>query len=236
MIAKGRAMLWNASMMNDYAVLGLNGHLGTVSDLLFDDSSWKIRWLVVSTRDWFPSYAVLLPVSVLRYPDPMRRQFGVTLTVQQIQDSPHLEGDPPVSRQVKVGSPLHHPAAESPAGYVVLSESKPNDPHLRSMEAVIGHRVHAIDGLIGHVDDFLINDADWSVRFVKVDTRNWGPTQRALLPPRLIRKIDWPARAVHLEVDRREVETRSLHDSATGGDAINGEVHLACKDIRWVKE
>jgi len=48
---------------------------------------------------------VLLPVSVLRYPDPTRRQFGVTLTVQQIQDSPHLKGDLPVSRQVDIDYP-----------------------------------------------------------------------------------------------------------------------------------
>jgi uncharacterized protein YrrD len=229
-------MLWNASMMNGYAVLGLDGQLGTVRDLLFDDSSWKIRWLVVNTRDWFPDHEVLLPVSVLRYPDPTRQQLGVTLTVQQIQDSPHLDDHLPVSRHVEIGPPLHHTAAGPPAGYAVLSESKPNDPHLRSMEAVIGHRVHAIDGLFGHVDDFLINDADWSVRFIKVDTRNWDSTQRALLPPRLIRKIDWPARAVHLEVDRQAIESRSLRDSAAGAAATNGEMSLACKDIRWVKE
>jgi len=70
----------------------------------------------------------------------------------------------------------------------------------------------------------------------RLDTRNWDPTQRALLPPRLIRKIDWPARAVHLEVCRQEIESRSLRDFAAGVDAINGEVRLACKDIRWVKE
>jgi len=104
-IAKERAMLWNASIMNGYAVLGLDGHFGTVSDLLFDDSSWKIRWLVVSAGEWFPNHDVLLPVSVLRYPDPMRRQFGVSLTVQQIQDSPHLKGDLPVSRQVDIDYP-----------------------------------------------------------------------------------------------------------------------------------
>jgi hypothetical protein len=227
-------MLWNASMMKGYTVLGLDGHLGTVSDLLFDDTSWKMRWLVVSTGDWFPGREVLLPVSALRYPDPARQQFGVSLTAQQIQDSPHLDSDLPVSRQVEVGSARHHTAAEPRTDYAVLSELKPNDPHLRSMEAVIGHRVHAIDGLVGHVDDFLINDADWSVRFVKVDTRNWGPTQRALLPPRLIRRIDWLARAVHLEVDRREIENRSLHDPAA--EAGDSEMHLACKDIRWVKE
>jgi hypothetical protein len=42
-------MLWNASMMKGYVVLGHDGSLGTVSDLLFDDSSWKRPSLVVST-------------------------------------------------------------------------------------------------------------------------------------------------------------------------------------------
>ncbi len=229
-------MLWTASMMKGYVVSGIDGHHGTVSDLLFDDASWKMRWLVVSTRDWFPHHTVLLPASVLGCPDPGRRQFRVALTVQQIHDSPHVDGDLPVSQQAEVDSPLHHPAAGRRYGYSVLSVSKPTDPNLRSMEAVIGHLVHAVDGLIGHVDDFLIDDVDWSVRFIKVDTRNWGPTPRVLLPPRLIRGIDWPTRAMHLDVDRREIENRSLHDPVTGAETMRGEMLLACKDIRWVKE
>jgi hypothetical protein len=229
-------MLWTESMMKGYAVLGVDGHHGTVSDLLFDDASWKLRWLVVSTGEWFPNHKVLLPVSVLGYPDPARRQVRVGLTVQQIQDSPHGDGDLPVSRQGEVDSALHPAMAGRRYGYAVLSASKPNDPNLRSMEAVIGHRVYAVDGLIGHVDDFLIEDVDWSVRFIKVDTRNWGPTCRVLLPPRLIRKIDWPARAVRLDVDRREIENRSPHDPATEADAIHGEMLLASNDIKWVKE
>jgi hypothetical protein len=236
MNAREGAMLWTAAMMKGYAVSGTDGRLGTVSDLLFDDVSWRMRWLVVSTGDWFPNHDVLLPVSALGHLDPARRRFRVALTVQQIRDSPRVEGDLPVSRQEEVGSPLRHAAAGSRTGYAVLSVSRPSDPHLRSMEAVLGHLVHAIDGLIGHVDDFLIDDAAWSIRFIKIDTRDWGPARRVLLSPRLIRRIDWPARAVHLHVDRREIESRSLHDSAAGADAANGELLLACKDIRWTRE
>lgn len=229
-------MLWTASMMNGYVVSGIDGDLGTVTDLLFDDTNWKMRWLVVSTGHWFPNREVLLPVAVLGHLDPARQQFRVALTVQQIQDSPHVEGDLPVSRQVEVGSPPLYAVAGSRSGYAGPPASKPNDPHLRSVEAVIGHRVHAIDGLAGHVDDFLIDDDDWSVRFVKVDTRDWGPARRVLLPPRLIRNIDWLARAVRLDVDRREIENRSLHDPISEAGTVNGEMLLACKDIRWVKE
>jgi hypothetical protein len=104
------------------------------------------------------------------------------------------------------------------------------------MEAVVGHRVHAIDGLVGHVDDFLIDEVDWTVRFIKIDTRNWGPARRLLLPSALVRKIDWPSRAVHLEVGRHQIESRRPSDAVAGADAENGAMLLACKDIRWVNE
>ena len=229
-------MLWAASMMWGYVVSGIDGEVGMISDLLFDDTNWKMRWLVVRTGDWFPNHDVLLPVAVWRYPDPARHQFGVNLTVQQIRNSPHVEADLPVSRQGEAYSPRHRATSGPRIGYAALSMSKPNDPHLRSIDAVVGHRVHAIDGLIGHVEDLLIYDVNWSVRFIKVDTRNWGPACRVLLPPRLVRKIDWAGRAVHLDVGRRAVENRSLYDPAVGNDVADEELFLACNDIRWVKE
>jgi hypothetical protein len=51
-------MLWTASMLKGYVVLGIDGDHGTVSDLLFDDASWRMRWLVVSTGEWFPNHKV----------------------------------------------------------------------------------------------------------------------------------------------------------------------------------
>ena len=50
-----------------------------------------------------------------------------------------------------------------------------DDPHLRSIEAVTGYHIHASDGEIGHVEDFLVEDADWSIHYLVVDTKNWWP-------------------------------------------------------------
>jgi hypothetical protein len=66
-------------------------------------------------------------------------------------------------------------------------QSKDEDPHLRSIEAVTGYHVHAIDGEIGHVEDLFIEDAGWSIRYIKVDTRNRWPESRVLISPRSIR-------------------------------------------------
>jgi hypothetical protein len=30
----------------------MDGGLGTVSDFLFDDSTWKVRWIAIDTGGW----------------------------------------------------------------------------------------------------------------------------------------------------------------------------------------
>jgi hypothetical protein len=179
-------MLWDASMMMGYATMGSDGEVGTVSDLLFDDTTWRMRWLVVNTRHWLPRHEVLLPASALGRPDPLRRRLAVGLTTQQIEDGLAAERHPPVSQR-----------ADSSGG---------DDHHLRSVEAVVGHRVHLHDGAIGHVDELLVDDADWSIRYVRVDTCKWHPGDKVLLAPRLVREIDWRSRLVRFGVGRQEIE------------------------------
>ena len=53
-------MLSNASVINGYAIAASDGRIGTVSDFLFDDASWLVRWLVVDTGKWLSGRKVLL--------------------------------------------------------------------------------------------------------------------------------------------------------------------------------
>src|ERR1700693_5384244 len=94
-------MLWNASAINGYTITASDGQLGTVSDFLFDDASWLVRWLVVDTGNWLPGRKVLLPPSVLGHPDRKARAFSVRLTMQQVKNSPDIDSDRPVSRQME---------------------------------------------------------------------------------------------------------------------------------------
>ena len=94
-------MLWHASAINGYAIEASDGDIGTVSDFLFDDASWLVRWLVVDTGNWLSGRKVLLPPSVLGRLYPKDREFAVKLTKQQIKDSPEIDTDRPVSRQME---------------------------------------------------------------------------------------------------------------------------------------
>src|SRR5271169_4173869 len=94
-------MLWHASAINGYAIEASDGDIGTVSDFLFDDASWLIRWLVVDTGNWLSGRKVLLPSSVLGHIDRAGQKFSVRLTMEQVKDSPDIDTDRPVSRQME---------------------------------------------------------------------------------------------------------------------------------------
>jgi hypothetical protein len=240
-------MYWNASAMRGYTIEASDGELGSVSDFLFEDTSWIIRWLVVDTGKWLPGRKVLLPISALGQADPARRELAVTLTKQQVKDSPDIAADEPVSRQMEHRLYSHYewepywdvayfpPSNPLAAPYLAppfAAGSKPlhhdpemvadpvGDPHLRSAKAVTGYHIHATDGEIGHVEDFIVDDERWSIRYVTVDTRNWWPGRRVLISPRSVREIDWENRLMHLDIDRQHVKDSPPYDPSIAVDEV----------------
>jgi sporulation protein YlmC with PRC-barrel domain len=248
-----RAMLWNASTINGYGISEKDGELGSVKDLLFDDAKWFVRWLVVDTGNWLPGRKVLLPPSALGTPDVDTRQFPVKLTKQQVKDSPDIDTDLPVSRQNEAHLYDHYDWEPywdgnfAPASLIMavptdvtmnLRYSDPRDqhegphlfagnPHLRSVSAVTGYGIHATDGEIGAVEDLLVDDKDWSVRYLIVDTGNWWPGERVLIAPPSVRKIDWVQKLIYLNVDRETVRKSPPYDPAMTVDGAYQEKHMA---------
>jgi uncharacterized protein YrrD len=77
--------------------------------------------------------------------------------------------------------------------------------HLRSAREVTGYGIAARDGHLGHVADFLIDDETWKIRYLAVDTRDWWPGKKVLLPLDWIGQVLWPDRTVAAEVTRDQV-------------------------------
>jgi hypothetical protein len=256
--AEEAAMLWNASAINGYDIAARDGRLGTVSDLLFGDVGWVVRWLVVDTGDWLSGRKVLLPVSVLGKPDPRLRRIPVELTMQQVKDSPDIDTERPVSRQTEtdvygyygwspywgagpvpvsnaIASPLVAPLWSSLQGDDHNGIPRDDDdPHLRSISAVTGYHIHATDGEMGHAKDFLVDDGAWGIRYVIVDTRNWWPGVSVLISPRSVREIDWPNKHIHLDVTRQKVKDGPKYDPAITLDGAYEETFLTYYGIRLV--
>jgi hypothetical protein len=254
-------MLRNASTLHGYAIAASDGHLGVVNELLFEDTSWLLRWLVVDTGHWLPGRKVLLPVTVLGHIDPEKREVSVRLTMEAVRHSPDIDTERPVSRQIETdlydfygwrpywnpgiymdglgygyggGAMLPLPVAGSARleEDVLAAERDHNDPHLRSVEAVTGYHIHASDGEIGHLSDFLIEDADWSIHYLVVDTRNWWPGNKVLISPRSVRGVDWQDNQVNLDVDRQAVKASPAYDASMTVDrSYERRLHSYYADI-----
>jgi hypothetical protein len=244
-------MLWKASAISGFAIEASDGPLGTVSDFLFDDTSWMVRWLVVDTSKWLSGRLILLPPSVLGDLDQEHKELLVSVNKQQIKDSPDITTDRPVSRQMESNvydhygwkpywpTGLYMGGPGYLGGYVggnmstsPISESRRqqeriddaqrehDDPHLRSIAAVTGYHIHAVDGEIGHVQDLFIEDADWSIHYLVVDTKNWWPGKRVLIAPGSAKTIDWTHKLVNLNVDRQTIKDSPAYDSSTTIDQL----------------
>jgi PRC-barrel domain len=110
------------------------------------------------------------------------------------------------------------------AGEPVSAESAGNKPHapppaehrdptLFSIGDTTGHGIRASDGDIGHVEDFLIEEEGWRVRYMIVDTRNWLAGRKVLISPQWISAVDWPERRVHVDLTRAAIEHSPEFDS-----------------------
>jgi hypothetical protein len=89
------------------------------------------------------------------------------------------------------------------------------DRRLRSCQAVLGHRLAAIDGKIGRVDDFLIDDKAWVIRHLVIDTRDHPSARsRVLVAPGNINRISWPQAAVSVNMTRHAVVTAPIYQTA----------------------
>ena len=79
------------------------------------------------------------------------------------------------------------------------------DPHLRSANEVARYDVEAVDGAIGHIQDFLVDEESWSIRYLIVDTTNWLPGGHVVVPVDWARDIRWSDRKVTFRHPKEEV-------------------------------
>ena len=85
-------------------------------------------------------------------------------------------------------------------------DGKAWDPHLRSTDDVSGHNIQAADGEIGHVEDFIVDDETWAIRYLIVDTRNWWPGKKVLISPKWIERVSWSESKVFVNLTRETIK------------------------------
>ena len=222
--------LRNAKELHGFTIRATDGEIGTVDQLYFDDETWAIRYLIVDTGGWLGGRLVLIsPISVIGQPDWDSKFLNVSLTKEQVENSPDVNTQQPVSRQHEIdylgyygypfywgGSDLWGPASY-PGGLAVApplmdavttrTSPSPAEMHLRSSQEVTGYYIEAIDGEIGHLHGLVIDDENWAIRYIEVATRNWWPGKKVLVSPAWIERVSWSESKVHVVLSRGTIQS-----------------------------
>lgn len=209
-----------------FTIGATDGEIGKVKDFYFDDRSWTIKYLVVETGSWLMQRKVLISPEALLKPDWEGGVFSANLTIEKIKNSPDIDTDKPVSRQQEIelvnyyprtgfwaGTPwttdLGNTASGMPAVTNIADAIKSdddNDPHLRSTKNVTGYRINAADGNIGEVEDFLVDENNFIINYMVVDTGNWFPGKKVIISPKWIKEIIWKTSEVIVSATVEQVK------------------------------
>ncbi|WP_320838379.1 PRC-barrel domain-containing protein [Zhongshania sp.] len=95
-------MLRSMKDLEDYAIQATDGKIGHVKDFYFDDSAWVIRYFVVDTGTWLASRKVLISPIAISTQNRKENLLSVAITKQQVENSPSIDTEKPVSRQHEI--------------------------------------------------------------------------------------------------------------------------------------
>jgi hypothetical protein len=212
-------MLRSVKSLYGYRIHAVDGDIGEMYGFLFDDKNWTVKYIVVDTSTWLVDRKVIIPPVAFKQPELEMGKFPVMLTKEEIKNSPDIEADKPVS--------LHHQMelhryywilVGSEGGYYHAHPFPPSmeesDPHLRSTREVAGYRIHALDGDIGHVDDFIVDMKDWVIRHMVADIGIWIFGRKVLISPERIKQVNWGDAEVYVDVPKDIIKDSPEYDSS----------------------
>lgn len=230
-------MFHNLKQIRGHKLAASDGSVGHVKDFYFDDKTWAIRYLVADTGNWLTGRKVLLSPYAFGRLDPDGKVLSINLTRKQIENSPSIDTDRPVSRQYETnyynyygwpsyweggrtwGSseyPVFTPV-ERPWDSRLYHYPQWDDIHLRSINAVTGYHIQATDGALGSVSGFLVDAKSWVIRELTVETGHWYSGKEIVITPSQVERISYDESKVFVKLTKGNLERTEEKQLATAG-------------------
>jgi stress response protein YsnF len=164
----------------------------------------------------------------------------LSLTKKQVELSPDIDTDKPVSRQMETkfhdyyrwpyyweGSGIWGTSV-FPAGMLGRPYALPNPPqvteegdaHLRAVHVVEGYQIVSKDDEFGHVDDFIFDDKSWTIRYLVVDMLRIWHGKKVVISPEWVDGISWSDRTITIGLTKEQIRNSPEYHST---DPVNRE-------------
>ena len=242
-------MLIKANSLKGFKLKCTDGEIGEVKAFVFDEKYWTIRYIVAETGSWLMDRQVLISPYSLVSIDKQAQQIITTLSVKQIEDSPPLYKNVPITRQFESTYNNHYtlptywngpymwganPAIfQNSTAYKEALGEKNLEAGLHSTNEVEGQKISAPDNDFGHVVDFIIDEEFWAIRYLIIDTISWWPSPHVLIAPLWIDHIDLANFKIYVKATSETIKTAPVYNDTT---EINREyekslnAHYGCEN------
>jgi len=184
--------------LTGYLLETKDGKTAKVKDFLFDQEQWMIRYLEADFGGWLSSNKILIPKVFLKQPPRKTDLFPTEIGSSEIEKCPKIEEHLPVSR--KYEEMLHEHYELDPywiTSYIATSGSfypprpiktpkteikeEDVDSILRSYREIMGYQIKSLSDVFGQVDDIIIDDVDWQIVYLVIDTKLWVPWSKKVI-------------------------------------------------------
>lgn len=237
-----------------YSIKATDGVMGTADDFLFDQNTWEIRYMVDDTGKWLPGRRVLLYADALGHPVWESKAVPVDLSQNTIENSPHIDTHAPVSRQKEAELFSYYnwdpywamTAPEALPPYIIPPKmpggdhppSHQEESHLRSVDEILGYTVFSQEDEAGKIDDLIVEEEDWLIRFLVVDRAGLLRSETVMMPTSWVHSIDWAMKAIQLHTTEQEIQQCPEFDPA---QPVNSAVETRYYDyfgrpVYWARE
>jgi hypothetical protein len=252
-------MLWNWKHLYHFKVDTSDNYTGKLFDIVFDQSNWAVRYLYLNFGDLFKHTDYLIsPVTVNTI---LLNTIVLKEPFNKIAKSDFIEQKLPVSRENEkkihdyyfIKYYWDYPPLSDSFGKLFDSDQKqhqsfwpfkfhksniPNrdfvgdeKEHLALCTVLTGSTIQCIDGIGGRLDDLIISDNNWVIRYVICILDNSIFPSKKCIPVSIITGIDINDRSIYLSCSSDKLKSSIEYSSNNSIDSdfenrINGYFDL----------
>ena len=226
-------MLRKLQNLQGFTIHGRDDNLGKVKDFYFDQHLFIMRYVVVDTGSWLKHEKTLISTDSFEEINYKGKEIMVDLSSEELEAGPTLEKNKPVSKvmEEKVvkhfdwplywtgtqpdGDPMIQSAAlmrkkifdfENLTDEEKQSAEDEIATNLRSFKEVHGYHIQAEDKEFGHLEDLFVDEENWVIRYLLIDTRNILPGKDVLIAPEWLQNISWNKEKIYVNKTKKEIK------------------------------
>ena len=231
-------MFYFTSQLKTFNIDAIDGEMGKIKDLYFDDKKWAIRYAVIDTRKWLIGRKVLLSPTSFVNLNRESKNLEVEYDKEAVRKSPEIPDEEAISKDVEnsiVGyygwnrywtgnmlwgpqdNPLdsiqHDELLEEQTRYnQQLEEQQEYD--LRSENETMDYKVHASNGKLGKIVDMIYEDDYWKIRYIVVESsEDYVNKSYFVFDTEIIETVDWFEEDIYIKETVETANTTKKYES-----------------------